>query len=219
MPTVLRQDTVINVIPLNRHGVNYNLVKVDTTMQVDQPFGDAEMMFVPSKSEKVPEAIRQLLTQQGFDFAPRLAQTIDEPLGNYLTEIKEGKREEARQDSMLGLLLTYMDQIQFAPKKLEGSTHLYSFSYEFPLYPNSATGEFQLKTVIPFTGLPAAGNFSMQLTLVLPENVQVDTTKTKGVALNGQEIQEQVFVTQGGSNLVSFYWREDPTFDVVYKYL
>lgn len=218
MPTVIRQDTAIHVYPMNRYGVNYNTVTVTTFMHVDQPFTGAEVMFVPSATKKVPDFLLAMMVQEGFNFAPFLSSELDAKLGNYLQEAKEGKMDELRKDSLLGLLVTYMDQIVFEPIKQEGNAHVYKFTYSFPLYPNSTTGEYRLKTTIPFTGLPTAGNFSMQFTLILPEGVQVDTTQTKGVAVNGQEIQEQVFVTQGNTNIVSFYWREDPTFDVVYKY-
>ena len=51
--------------------------------------------------------------------------------------------------------------------------------------------------------------------MVLPVGVKFDLVKTKGIAVNGTEIQEQPFTTQANRHIFSFYYKAALIF--VYK--
>jgi hypothetical protein len=209
----LRQDAVVTVIPTKRFGKEYDLIKVETTFQMEQPFPEGEVMFVPGK-EVVPDAILQLLTENKFDFGPKLSKDVVEKVGDFSQEVQDpSRRDESRKDALLGYLVTYMEQIKL--KSIGGNN--YHISYEFKLYPDSE-GNFEFRTTLPFAGLGEASNVDIQLIMVLPVGVKFDPVKTKGIAVNGTEIQEQPFTTQANRHILSFYYKADPDFCVSYKY-
>jgi hypothetical protein len=215
--TSLWQKTLINVIPTKREGLDHDIVKVQTTFKLDQALPDGEVLFVPSKKEKIPDEVLSLLNPDGkFDFGPKFAKDITPKLADFGAEVADPTRTaESRQDALLGLFLTYQEQVKNLTPIVG---NVYTLSYEFPLYPNRATNEFEFNTTIPLAGLATAGNFELELIIVLPNNVTFDPKETKGITLNGQEIVEQPFLTQGRTNIITFYQKQDPSFFVVYHY-
>lgn len=209
-----KQEAVINIIPTS-HYLGYDIVKVETTLLMDQPFPDGEVVFVPS-NKLIPKPIVQLINESGFDFGPKLSSDINFKLSDFSQEyLDPNKADETRQDATLGLLLTYMDNIQLKP--VSPGSNFYNLSYQFNLYPDNE-GNFEFKTLLPLAGLQSSGNIEIQLFIVLPQGVTFDPTHTKGLSINGQEIEERPFVTENGRTIVSFYYKQDPTFFVKYKY-
>lgn len=210
----LRQDAVVTVIPTKRFGKEYDLIKVETTFQMDQPFPEDEVMFVPGKDAMIPDSLLKLMTDNQFDFGPKLSSDVVSKIGDFSQEVQDpNRRDETRKDALLGFLITYMEQIKLTP--VGGNN--YHISYEFRLYPDQE-GNFEFRTTLPFVGLGEAANIDIQLIMVLPVGVTFDPVKTKGIALNGTEIQEQPFATQANRHILSFYYRADPDFFVTYKY-
>ncbi|GGD05322.1 hypothetical protein [Pontibacillus salipaludis] len=216
MYKVLKQETVVYVIPSTKYGLDHDRVKIQSTMQLDEPLPKEEVLFVPSKTEKVDRSVRNFLNEKGFDFGPRLAKDINAKLKDYPEQVLDPeRREESRQDSLLGYLLTFLDQIN--PEPIEGTSSHYHFEYEFPLYPNEAK-EFEFMTSLPFSGFEESGRMELELIIILPEDVTFDPKETKGITADGQEITEKAFKTQNNRSLVTFYRQVDPDFFVTYKY-
>lgn len=209
----LKQDAVVTVIPTKTFGKEFDTIKVETTFQMEQPFPEDEIMFVPGK-EIVPESILRLMADNKFDFGPKLSSDIVKKIGDFSQEVQDPNRKsETRKDALLGFLITYMDQIKLEP--IGGNN--YHISYEFRLYPDR-DGNFEFRTTLPFAGLSEASNIDIQLIMVLPVGVIFDPIETKGIALNGMEIVEQAFTTEANRNIISFYHKADPDFFVTYKY-
>jgi hypothetical protein len=209
-----KQEAVINIIPTSRY-LGYDTIKVETTFIMDQPFPDGEVVFVPSK-KFIPEHIVKLTNENGFDFGPKLSSDINKKIADFAMELLDPNRtQETRQDATLGLLVTYMDNIQLAP--IAPNSNFYHISYEFNLYPDSE-GNYEFRTILPLAGLQDAGNIEVQLFIVLPQGVTFDPTATKGISLNGQEIVENPITTENGRTLLTFYYKQDPTFFVKYRY-
>lgn len=214
MYTCLKQEAVINIIPTSKY-LGYDTIKVDTTFVMDQPFPDNEVVFMPSK-KMIPESVLKMISEVGFDFGPKLSSDINKKLSDVAQEVLDPNRvQETREDSMLSLLLTYMDNVQI--KQIAPGSNFYTLSYEYNLYPDKE-GNFDFKTVLPLAGLLSAGNIEVQLFIVLPQGVTFDPVATKGISINGQEIGEKPYVTENGRTLVTFYYKQDPTFIVKYRY-
>lgn len=209
-----KQEAVINIIPTYKY-LGYDIVKVETTFTMDQPFPDGEIAFVPT-NKRIPDNIISLVNENGFDFGPKLSSDINKRLADFSQEVADkNKEQETRQDATLGLLLTYMDNMPLKP--IVPNSNFYHLSYEFNLYPDK-NGNFEFNTVLPLAGLQDAGNIEIQLFIVLPQGVTFDPVNTKGISKNGQEIVEKPFVTENGRTLITFYYKQDPTFLVKYKY-
>ena len=216
MYKVLKQETVVYVIPTSKYGLDHDRVKIQSTMQLDKPLPKEEVLFVPSKTEKVDKTVRNFLNEKGFDFGPRLASDVNNKIKDLPEEYMDPERkDETRSDSLLSYLITYLDQVK--PSPIEGTTSHYHFEYEFPLYPNEAK-EFEFMTSLPFKGFEESGRMELELIIILPEDVTFDPKKTKGVTADGQEITEKAYKTQNNRSLVTFYRQVDPDFFVSYKY-
>lgn len=209
-----KQEAVINIIPTYKY-LGYDIVKVETTFIMDQPFPEGELVFVPT-NKLIPDNIVSLVNENGFDFGPKLSSDINKRLSDFSQEVLDpNKAQETKQDAALGLLLTYMSNIQLKP--IAPNSNFYHLSYEFNLYPDK-DGNFEFNTVLPLAGLQDAGNIEVQLFIILPQGVTFDPVNTKGISKNGQEIVEKPFVTENGRTLISFYYKQDPTFFVKYKH-
>lgn len=209
-----KQEAVINVIPTYRY-LGYDTIKVETTFEMDEPFPDSEVVFVPS-NKRIPSSIVNLINEHGFDFGPKLSSDVNKKLSDFGQEyIDVNRTEETRQDATLGLLITYMDNIQLKP--VSDGSNFYNLSYQYNLYPDK-DGNFDFRTILPLAGLQDAGNIEVQLFIVLPQGVTFDPTETKGISVNGAEIEEKSFSTENGRNIITFYYKQDPNFFVRYKY-
>jgi Zn-dependent protease with chaperone function len=88
------------------------------------------------------------------------------------------------------------------------------------LYPmKEAPNSYEFKVVLPFSGLGMQNGSKVQMTVIMPITAQIDTNATKGVAINGVEVNELIKPMENvNRNILSFEYHQDPLFTIRYMY-
>jgi hypothetical protein len=124
-------------------------------------------------------------------------------------------------DAAKYMLKAVMKKTSFTP--VSGTNNLYMLSYDYKLYPmKEASNYFEFKVVLPFSGLGmlnGANNSKVQMTVIMPIASKIDPNATKGIAVNGVEVNELVKPMENvNRNILSFEYHQDPLFTIRYYY-
>lgn len=103
---------------------------------------------------------------------------------------------------------------------ISGSPNSYLLSYDYKIYPINNTSDYEFNIRVPFDCHTVAGNGGrVQLTRITPIFEQIDSSLTKGLDENGQEISELVSpISNVNRQIVSFAYQIDPNFTIHYRY-
>ncbi|WP_408033826.1 MULTISPECIES: hypothetical protein [Bacillaceae] len=212
------QDVSVVINGTSRYNGNlYDTVHVETLLVMDEPIPAEETWYVPNGSSVPPEVLN-FFKIAGIDMNPKKASTI--------LQGTEDIREQAEGENLQGVIEDAARYMMRAVLKktpltaISGSPNTYLLSYDYKIYPINNGTDYEFNIRVPFDGLTVAGNGGrVQLTIITPIGAQIDTSLTKGVDENGQEISELVSpVPNVNRQIVSFAYQIDPDFIVRYRY-
>lgn len=213
MPNCTLQEAVITITPTSRYGQPFDTAHVETIFVLDAPVPQGEVFLVPG-DQLIPNEIMQVLRLAKLDFTPMPKSEVIANLSDFTQQVDQQNKEAAIADAALGLAAVYMKPIQFQPIP---NTNFYRLSYDYTIYPD-ASGNFYVYAKLPFRSFQMPGGGQVRLIVVLPTGAQFDPAETKGIALNGQTVEEQQAVAANGRQVISFFWQNDPDFTVKYHY-
>ncbi|KZZ83191.1 hypothetical protein [Bacillus sp. SJS] len=204
-------------------------VKVQTLLETVEPIEEGQFWYIPSGSSVPPyvlEFLRKDAESKGEQFQlPMipLKSNILESTEDIQEQATAGNLREVLDDANKAILVSVMERKELTklPGKSKEGYYVYEINYEHNIYevPNQPN-HYEFVTQLPFSGLqlyPSGGR--VELVVVMPTGVIVDTNLTKGIDENGVELQEYITtIPATNKSVVSFEYRLDPTFTVHYSY-
>ncbi len=219
MANVRLQDLTAIIHNTSRsNGGKYDLVHVENLIQTDTPVESTLSWYVPAGVSPTPIA-SELLKSSKLAMYPRTEAELLDGTQDIIQEAQNGKASDLIDDFAKLMMLCMMKKATLTP--VEGATNLYILSYDYKLFPNSTTPtNFKFSTELPFKGLTMAPNGGkVQMTVLMPLGAVIDPNATKGTAPNNPNIQEQIVnIPSINRNTVTFRYKIDPLFDIVYHY-
>lgn len=219
MANVRLQDLTAIIHNTSRsNGGKYDLVHVENLIQTDTPVESTLSWYVPAGVSPTPIA-SELLKSSKLAMYPRTEAELLDGTQDIIQEAQNGKASDLIDDFAKLMMLCMMKKATLTP--VEGATNLYILSYDYKLFPNSTTPtNFKFSTELPFKGLTMASNGGkVQMTVLMPLGAVIDPNATKGTAPNNPNIQEQIVnIPSINRNTVTFRYKIDPLFDIVYHY-
>lgn len=212
------QDVSVVINGTSRYNENaFDTVHVETLLVMDEPIPAEETWYVPNGSS-IPVEVLNFFKIAGIDMNPKKASTI--------LQGTEDIREQAEGENLSGVIEDAARFMLRAVLKkspltaISGSPNTYLLSYDYKIYPINNTNDYEFNIRVPFDGLAVASNGGrVQLTILTPIGAQIDSSLTKGIDENGQEISELVSpVPNVNRQIVSFAYQIDPDFIVRYRY-
>ena len=219
MANVRLQDLTAIIHNTSRsNGGKYDLVHVENLIQTDTPVESTLSWYAPAGVSPTPIA-SELLKSSKLAMYPRTEAELLDGTQDIIQEAQNGKASDLIDDFAKLMMLCMMKKATLTP--VEGATNLYILSYDYKLFPNSTTPtNFKFSTELPFKGLTMAPNGGkVQMTVLMPLGAVIDPNATKGTAPNNPNIQEQIVnIPSINRNTVTFRYKIDPLFDIVYHY-
>jgi hypothetical protein len=199
------------------NGNQFDMVHVETILQTDIPLALNASWYIPCGTT-VPDYLAQMLQVSNVAMYPMSAEYVDKEVSNIIEASKGRNLNEVTHDSSLLMLQAIMTPQSFTP--ISGATNLYHLAYDYKLFANRENPKtYDFKVVLPFHGLGMPTGSRVQMAIILPISATLDATTTKGIAINGQVIEE---LTQDIPNcqrkIVSFAYQNDPEFTIRYVY-
>ncbi|MGG3181757.1 hypothetical protein ABEQ41_26310 [Priestia megaterium] len=214
---VVSQEAVVLVNGSSRYNNGkYDEVIVRTIIVTNGPL--TENYYVPGGNSLSNEALA-LIKRQNLEFRPYrekdLLQGTEDVLDVSRTNDTDGTEQDvARLLLRSALVSTPLTEIA----QLEGGRHVYEIKYDYKLFPlDTNTFEFQIR--LPFDGTQMIAGSEVKLTVLTPISSNIDTNETKGIAENGEEIEEVIQeLTSTGRAVTTFHYQLDPMFKVRYMH-
>jgi hypothetical protein len=221
MPNIKLQDLTAIVHGTSRYNGNqFDSVHVEILLQTDVPLTPEDMWYIPNGSSIPPEVL-DFFRISNISMYPMKANEITAGAEDIATQADSGNLKEVMSDAAKYMLKAVMKKTSFTP--VSGTNNLYMLSYDYKLYPmKEASNYFEFKVVLPFSGLGmlnGANNSKVQMTVIMPIASKIDPNATKGIAVNGVEVNELVKPMENvNRNILSFEYHQDPLFTIRYYY-
>lgn len=218
MPNIVLQDLTAMIHHTSRfNGNQFDMVHVETIVQTDTSLTPEMQWYIPTGTT-VPDYLVQLFQVSNVAMYPMSSEYVDAEVTNIREAAKNRDLKEVEHDSSLLMLQAIM-----TPQPLNlvsGSTNLYHLSYDYKLFPNKDnTSIYDFRVVLPFHGLGMIGGSRVQMTIILPITSKLEPETTKGIAINGQVIEELTHnISECNRSIVSFVYQNDPEFTIRYQY-
>jgi hypothetical protein len=212
MYNCISQETLITVIPTSRHGQPYDIARVEATFQLDGPIMENDLLLVP-QMELIPKRMLEMLKLSRVNLAPMPESYVTKALSDYEVESNDPNRDkETEEDAMLGMVRKYLSKT--VPQQI-GSDYFYRVSYEYTIFPNESQSYF-LYAAVPFKGFELPTHGQIRFICLLPTGSRIIATTGKDI--NSQQLQADVDDVAQGKPVISYFWQNDPDFEVEYTY-
>ncbi len=219
MANIKLQDLTAMIHNTSRYNGNqFDMVHVEILLNTDVPLTPEMQWFVPV-GVSVPNEVLQLFKATNLAMYPMSADEIIKDTQDIFEQANAGNLQEVESDAAKLMLRAVMKKTPFTP--VSGSNNLYHLAYDYKLFPiKESPNMFDFKVVLPFSGLGMPNGSKVQMTVITPIGSNIEPTVTKGIAVNGQQINELVHpVGNTGRKIVSFeYQITDPLFTIRYTY-
>jgi hypothetical protein len=219
MPDIVLQDLTAIIHGTSRsNGNQFDLVHVETLLQTAQPIPNSMYWYVPN-GNSIPPEITDFFKANKIEMYPMSEQKILNGTQDIIQQAQANNTANVEKDASMLLLRSIM--VKGNLEQVTGTNNLYRVSYDYKLFPmkdNPNTYEFKVQ--LPFDGLSMQnGTSTIQLTVIMPLNAQINNTASTAQAPNGQIIQEQITqIPNITRSIVSFRYKQDPLTNIQYHY-
>lgn len=218
MANIVLQDlTAIMHSTSKYNGNQFDSVHVEILLQTDVALTPENQWYIPS-GVSVPNAILEFFKATNIAMYPMLANEVIAGTEDIIAQSEAGNLQDVELDAAKLMLRAIMKKTSFTP--VNGTSNLYMLSYDYKLYPmKEVPNSYEFKVQLPFSGLGMINGSRVQMTVIMPITAQIDPTATKGVAINGVEVNELVKPMENvNRNILSFEYHQDPVFTIRYHY-
>lgn len=216
MPNIVIQDLNASIMGTSKYGAGYDTVHVETLINTDVEIPSDMNWYIPVGTS-IPNEVYKVFSANKIDLYPQTENSILNGTEDILEQAKSNNFDETYSDAARLLLRSVMKLSSL--EKVPKATNCYLISYEYKLYP-SDDGSFQFKVVMPFDGLSMINGTSLvQTTVTCPIQSKIDSVRSYGSDPNGTIVTEEtVHAIDTEKPVVTFRYRQDPTFVITYNY-
>ncbi len=218
MSNIVLQDLTAMIHHTSRfNGNQFDSVHVEILLQTDVPLTSEEQWYIPS-GVSVPIEVLEFFKATNISMYPMLANEVIAGTEDIIAQSEAGNLQEVQIDAAKLMLRAIMKKTSFTP--VTGTNNLYMLSYDYKLYPiKEAPNSYEFKVQLPFSGLGMPNGSRVQMTVIMPIGSQIDPNATKGIAINGVEVNELIKPMENvNRNILSFEYHQDPLFTIRYMY-
>lgn len=222
MPNIVLQDLTAIIHNTSRYNGNQSdSVHVEILLQTDVPLTPNDQWYIPFGGISVPNEVLEFFKATNIAMYPMKAEEVIAGTEDIIAQSEAGNLQDVELDAAKLMLRAIMKKTSFTP--VVGTNNVYMLSYDYKLYPmKEMQNAFEFKVVLPFSGLGmlnGANNSKVQMTVIMPIASKIDANATKGVAINGVEVNELVKPMENvNRNILSFEYHQDPLFTIRYLY-
>jgi len=212
------QDATVLIHSASRYNGNlYDEVYVQTSIVTEGPLTDN--YYVPA-GVSLHAAALELLKHSGLEYRPYHESELLTGTENIFESAKNGDVPDTINDATRLILLSVLKKQPLNLVAQNGNVHVYDLRYSYKIYPIvGAPDSYEFSIRLPFDGITMPNGSKVQLTVVTPSQATIDQGVTKGIDVNGAEIQETVSqLVQTGKMVAEFTYQIDPLFTVRYVY-
>lgn len=214
---VISQEAIVLVNGSSRYNNGkFDEVMVRSTIITNGPL--TENYYVPGGNSLSTEAMA-LIKKYNLEFRPYRESELLQGTEDVIDESRSNDTVGTEQDVARLLLRSALVNAPLTEiAHLEGGKYVYEVRYDYKLFPlDINTYEFQIR--LPFDGTQMIAGSEVKLTVLTPQNSNIDGNETKGIGENGEEIQELIQdLTATGRAVTTFYYQLDPLFKVRYMH-
>lgn len=208
------QDFNAIITNTSKKGLNYDKVYVQTYFETDTAIPENTNWLIPNEVSIPPKISAYLNASESVPMYPILESDLLQGTEDIIQQSQSGNISEVDSD-MQKILQRALLKVSSLEKI---GTNKYFISYNYKLFPDS-NNKFKFHYVLPFHGLALPNGKIIQSTVIMPLESIIDFNATKGIAENGQEINETVTkIDYTKKTIISFQYKTDPTFVIQYNY-
>lgn len=218
MTNLKLQDATVLIHSASRYNGNlYDEVYVQTSIITDGPLTDN--YYVPA-GVSLHASATELLKHSGLEYRPYHESELLAGTENIIESAKNGDVPDTVNDAARLILLSALKKQPLNLVAQNANGYVYDLRYSYKIYPLVEIPDaYEFSIRLPFAGIEMPNGSKIQLTVVTPSHATIDQGVTKGIDVNGAEIQETVSqLVQTGKMVAEFTYQIDPLFTVRYVY-
>lgn len=217
MPNMTLQDVTAIINGTSRYGSGFDTCHVEMLLVTDTPFPAETSWYVPNQDgSTVPPDVNQILNLGQIKMYPQSEATLTQGIDDVKQQALNGDLQGVLDDMQKLILLALLKKVQLTP--VLGTANTYMMKYDYKIFPN-VQNSFNFYIQLPFDTLTLAAGGRIQCTAITPSGSVIDPVNTKGIDLNGTELQEQIGNAVASNRpVVSFVYQNDPIFTICYHY-